>query len=51
MEIRVATDEGFDAIWPIFHEVVGRLLRAFNDPKKGFVDALVMYQWLESTRR
>jgi L-amino acid N-acyltransferase YncA len=28
-------------------EIVGRLPRAFNHPSKGYVDALVMYKWLE----
>ncbi len=28
-------------------EIVGRLPKAFNHPSKGFVDALVMYKWLE----
>jgi L-amino acid N-acyltransferase YncA len=29
-------------------EVVGRLPKAFNHPSKSFVDALVMYKWLET---
>lgn len=29
------------------YETVGRLPRAFNHPDKGYVDALVMYKWLE----
>lgn len=28
-------------------EIVGRLPRAFCHPQKGFVDAFVMYKWLE----
>ena len=28
-------------------EIVGRLPKAFNHPSKGFVDAFVMYKWLE----
>jgi RimJ/RimL family protein N-acetyltransferase len=28
-------------------EIVGRLPEAFNHPTRGFVDALVMYRWLE----
>lgn len=28
-------------------DVVGTLPKAFNHPKEGFVDALVMYKWLE----
>jgi L-amino acid N-acyltransferase YncA len=28
-------------------EVVGRLPKAFNHPQLGYVDALVLYQWLE----
>lgn len=29
-------------------EIVGRLPRAFNHPVKGYVDALVMYKWLQT---
>ncbi len=29
-------------------ETVGRLPKAFNHPKLGYIDALVMYKWLES---
>jgi ribosomal protein S18 acetylase RimI-like enzyme len=29
-------------------ESVGRLPKAFNHPGQGFVDALVMYKWLET---
>ena len=29
-------------------DVVGRLPKAFNHPAMGYIDALVMYKWLES---
>lgn len=29
-------------------QTVGRLPRAFNHPEKGYVDALVMYKWLQT---
>jgi ribosomal protein S18 acetylase RimI-like enzyme len=29
-------------------ETVGRLPKAFDDPEKGYVDALVMYKWLRA---
>ena len=29
-------------------DIVGRLPKAFNHPSKGYVDALVMYKWLET---
>jgi L-amino acid N-acyltransferase YncA len=37
--VRLWTRLGFDT--------VGRLPKAFNHPSKGYVDALVMYKWLE----
>jgi L-amino acid N-acyltransferase YncA len=38
--IRLWTKLGFDT--------VGQLPKAFNHPEKGYVDALVMYKWLET---
>jgi ribosomal protein S18 acetylase RimI-like enzyme len=29
-------------------EIVGRLPKAFNHPAQGYVDAFVMYKWLEN---
>lgn len=45
----VATsNEGAVRIWKKLGFVVaGRLPEAFNHPSKGYVDALVMYKWLE----
>jgi len=37
--VRLWTKQGFD--------IVGRIPKAFNHPSKGFVDALVMYKWLD----
>jgi len=35
-------------LWQKFgFEVVGRLPKAFRHPQQGYVDALVMYRWLE----
>ncbi|WP_210396785.1 GNAT family N-acetyltransferase [Motiliproteus sediminis] len=42
-----ATNEGAVRLWQkLGFEIVGRLPKAFNHPVKGYVDALVMYQWL-----
>lgn len=30
-------------------DIVGRLPKAFSHPSKGYVDALIMYKWLEKT--
>lgn len=38
--IRLWTKLGFD--------IVGRLPKAFNHPQAGYVDALVMYKWLDA---
>ena len=45
----VATsNEGAVRIWKkLGFAVVGRLPKAFNHPSMGYVDALVMYKWLE----
>jgi ribosomal protein S18 acetylase RimI-like enzyme len=44
----VATsNEGAVRLWhKLGFSTVGRLPKAFNHPKKGYVDALVMYKWL-----
>ena len=45
----VASNEGAVRLWrKLGFETVGRLPRAFNHPKLGYVDALVMYKWLET---
>ena len=42
------TNEGAVRLWhKLAFETVGRLPRAFNHPSLGFVDALVMYKWLD----
>lgn len=47
-----STNEGAVRLWTkLGFETVGRLPGAFNHPEKGFVDALVMYKWLESGSR
>lgn len=38
--LRLWTKLGFDT--------VGRLPKAFNHPSKGYVDALIMYKWLDT---
>jgi ribosomal protein S18 acetylase RimI-like enzyme len=44
----VSTNEGAVRLWQkVGFEIVGRLPRAFEHPRLGFVDALVMYQSLE----
>jgi len=40
MNIREAEEKDF--------ETVGRLPKAFKHPLLGYVDALLMYKWLES---
>ena len=43
-----STNEGAVRLWHRLGFVtVGRLPKAFNHPSKGYVDALVMYKWLE----
>ncbi|WP_334029973.1 GNAT family N-acetyltransferase [Alteromonas sp. P256] len=42
-----STNEGAIRLWhKLGYDTVGRLPNAFNHPKRGFVDALVMYKWL-----
>jgi L-amino acid N-acyltransferase YncA len=44
-----SSNEGAVRLWgKLGFETVGRLPRAFNHPTKGFVDALVMYKWLQT---
>jgi len=43
-----SSNKGAVRLWrKLGYEIVGRLPRAFNHPRKGYVDALVMYKWLE----
>ncbi len=46
----VATsNDGAVRLWnKLGFDTVGRLPKAFNHPSKGYVDALVMYKWLET---
>ena len=42
------SNEGAIRLWgKLGFETVGRLPKAFNHPSKGYVDALVMYKWLD----
>ena len=44
----IASNEGAVWLWrKLGFAVVGRLPKAFHHPRKGYVDALVMYKWLE----
>jgi L-amino acid N-acyltransferase YncA len=43
-----SSNEGAVRLWKkLGFEIVGSLPKAFNHPSKGFVDALLMYKWLE----
>jgi L-amino acid N-acyltransferase YncA len=43
-----ATNDGAVRLWnSLGFLTVGRLPKAFNHPSQGYVDALVMYKWLE----
>lgn len=43
-----AANEGAVRLWArLGFEAVGRLPKAFNHPGKGYVDALVMFKWLD----
>lgn len=45
----VSTNQGAIRLWTkLGFETVGRLPKAFNHPEQGYVDALVMYKWLET---
>ena len=42
------TNESAVRLWnKLGFETIGRLPKAFNHPVKGYIDALVMYKWLE----
>jgi len=44
-----ASNEGAVKLWNrLGFDTVGRLPRAFLHPSKGYVDALVMYKWIEN---
>ncbi len=44
-----STNDGAVRLWrKMGFDVVGRLPGAFNHPVKGYVDALVMYKWLDA---
>lgn len=44
-----SSNEGAVHLWQkLGFETVGRLPKAFNHPAQGYVDALVMYKWLET---
>jgi ribosomal protein S18 acetylase RimI-like enzyme len=44
----VSTNEGAVRLWnKLGFVTVGRLPKAFQHPSRGYVDALVMYKWLE----
>ncbi len=44
----VSTNEGAIKLWhKLGFETVGQLPKAFSHPSKGYVDALVMYKWLQ----
>jgi len=43
-----SSNEGAVRLWQkLGFTIVGRLPKAFHHPSKGYVDALVMYKWLE----
>lgn len=45
-----ASNEGAVRLWTkLGFETVGRLPCAFNHPRRGYVDALVMYRWLDDS--
>ena len=45
-----ASNDGAVRLWTkLGFDTVGRLPKAFNHPSKGYVDALIMYKWLEKT--
>lgn len=44
-----SSNEGAVRLWgKLGFEIVGRLPRAFDHPEKGYVDALVMFKWLQT---
>ncbi|TVQ99351.1 MAG: GNAT family N-acetyltransferase [Desulfovibrionales bacterium] len=43
-----STNEGAIRLWQkLGYATVGRLPKAFHHPARGYVDALIMYKWLE----
>ncbi|HET7586985.1 MAG TPA: N-acetyltransferase [Gammaproteobacteria bacterium] len=43
-----STNEGAVRLWnKLGFDIVGRLPKAFRHPSKGYVDAVVMYKWLD----
>ena len=45
----IASNEGAVQLWQkLGFAVVGRLPKAFHHPREGYMDALVMYKWLET---
>lgn len=45
----VSSNEGAVRLWSrLGYTIVGRLPQAFRHPSRGYVDALVMYKWLET---
>ena len=43
------SNDGAVRLWTkLGFEIVGRLPMAFNHPTQGYIDALVMYKWLET---
>ena len=47
--IVVSTNETAVKLWTrLGFDTVGRLPKAFRHPSKGYVDALVMYKWLDT---
>lgn len=44
----VSTNEGAAGLWKkLGFDIVGQLPKTFDHPDKGYVDAFVMYKWLE----
>jgi len=44
-----SSNEGAVRLWnKLGFETVGRLPKAFNHPAQGYIDALVMYKWLDA---
>ena len=44
-----SSNEGAIQLWQkMGFETVGRLPRAFGHPTRGYIDALVMYKWLQT---
>jgi L-amino acid N-acyltransferase YncA len=49
--IVATSNEGAVNLWrKLGFDTVGRLPKAFNHPTQGYVDALVMYKWLEKKK-